>query len=109
MMQDLKDGIRSLANANAVGPDEISVELLKIALNGDPALRRRLVRGGLHGAPWSSVEVSTEAHEDLHGGPWRLHGDLHGGPWRLHGGSWSSVEVFTEAHGAPWRSPWSAR
>ena len=42
-MQELTDAIRSLANGNAVGPDGVSVELLKITLNGDPALRRRLL------------------------------------------------------------------
>ena len=41
-MQDLTDVIRSLANGTAVGPDGVSVELFKITLNGDPALRRRL-------------------------------------------------------------------
>ena len=43
MMQELKDAIRSLANGKAVGPDGVSVELFKITLNGDPALRRRLL------------------------------------------------------------------
>ena len=42
-MQELIDVIRSLANGKAVGPDGISVELFKITLNGDPALRRRLI------------------------------------------------------------------
>ena len=42
-MQELRDVIRSLANGKAVGPDGISVELFKITLNGDPALRRRLL------------------------------------------------------------------
>ena len=42
-MQELKDAIRSLANGKAVGPDGVPVELFKIALNGDPALRRRLL------------------------------------------------------------------
>ena len=51
-MQELTDAIRSLANGKAVGPDGVSVELFKITLNGDPALRRRLldivvlIRGG---------------------------------------------------------------
>ena len=40
-MQELTDVIRSLANGKAVGPDGISVELFKISLNVDPALRRR--------------------------------------------------------------------
>ena len=42
-MQELTDAIRSLANGKAVGPDGTSVELFKITLNGDPALRRRLL------------------------------------------------------------------
>ena len=42
-MQELKGAIRSLANGKAVGPDGVSVELFKITLNGDPALRRRLL------------------------------------------------------------------
>ena len=40
-MQELTDAIRSLANGKAVGPDGVSVELFKITLNDDPALRRR--------------------------------------------------------------------
>ena len=57
----LTDAIRSLANGKAVGPDEISVELFKITLNGDPALRRRLLdiivvvrvwRGGVVPQQW---------------------------------------------------------
>ena len=43
MMQELTDAIRSLANGKAVGPDRVSVELLKIAFNRDPALCRRLL------------------------------------------------------------------
>ena len=42
-MQELTDAIRLLANGKAVGPDGVSVELFKITLNGDPALRRRLL------------------------------------------------------------------
>ena len=42
-MQEMTDAIRSLANGKAVGPDGVSVELFKITLNGDPALRRRLL------------------------------------------------------------------
>ena len=42
-MEELTDAIRSLANGKAVGPDGVSVELFKISLNGDPALRRRLL------------------------------------------------------------------
>ena len=43
MMQELTDTIRSLADGKAVGPDGVSVELFKITLNDDPALRRRLL------------------------------------------------------------------
>ena len=42
-MQELTEAIRSLANGKAIGPDGVSVELFKITLNGDPALRRRLL------------------------------------------------------------------
>ena len=41
-MQELTGAIRSLAKGK-VGPDGVSVELFKITLNGDPALRRRLL------------------------------------------------------------------
>ena len=40
-VQELTDAIRSLANGKAVGPDGVAVDLFKIDLNGDPALRRR--------------------------------------------------------------------
>ena len=42
-MQKLTDAIRSLENGKAAGPEGVSVELFKITLNGDPALRRRLL------------------------------------------------------------------
>ena len=42
-MQELPDDIRSLANGKAVGLDGVSVELFEITLNGDPAVRRRLL------------------------------------------------------------------
>ena len=42
-MQKLTGAIRSLANGKAVGPDGVSAELFKITINGDPALRRRLL------------------------------------------------------------------
>ena len=41
-MQELTHAIRSLVNGKAVSPDGVSVELFKIPLGGDPALRRRL-------------------------------------------------------------------
>ena len=42
-MQELIDATSSLANGKAVGPDGVPVELFKIALNGDPTLRQRLL------------------------------------------------------------------
>ena len=42
-MQDLTHTIRSLANGKAVGPNGVSVELFKINLSRNPALRRRLL------------------------------------------------------------------
>ena len=42
-IQELTDVIRLLTNGKAVGPGGVSVELFKITLNGDPALRRRLL------------------------------------------------------------------
>ena len=41
-MQELTDAVRSLANGDTVGPDGVSVELFKITLTGDPALRPKL-------------------------------------------------------------------
>ena len=42
-MQELTGDIRLLANGKDVGLDGVSVELFKITLDGDPALRRRLL------------------------------------------------------------------
>ena len=42
-MQELINAIRSLANGKAVGPDGVSIEMFKITLNGDTALRRGLL------------------------------------------------------------------
>ena len=42
-MQELTDAIRSLTNGKTIEPDGVSVKLFKITLNGDPALRRRLL------------------------------------------------------------------
>ena len=42
-MQELTDAIRLLASGKAVGPDGVSIELFKSILNGDPALRQRLL------------------------------------------------------------------
>ena len=65
-MQELTGAIRSLANGKTVGPDGVSVELFKITLNGDPALRQRLLdivvriwRGGevLHQRKYAIIVV----------------------------------------------------
>ena len=42
-IQELTYAIRSLLNGKAVEPDGVPVELFKITLNGDPALRQRLL------------------------------------------------------------------
>ena len=42
-MLELTAATRSLANGKAVGPDGVPIELFKITLNGDPALRQRLL------------------------------------------------------------------
>ena len=42
-MQELPEAIRSLTNGKAVGPHGVSVEIFKITLNGDLALRRGLL------------------------------------------------------------------
>ena len=57
-MQALTDAIRLLANGKAVGPDGVSVELFKITLNGDPALRRRLL--DIVVRIWSGGEVPQQ-------------------------------------------------
>ena len=57
-MQELTDAIRSLANEKAVGPDGVSVELFKNILNGDPALRRRLL--DIVARIWRGSEVSQQ-------------------------------------------------
>ena len=63
-MQELTDVIRSLANGKAVGPEGGSVELFKVTLNGDPALRRRLLdivvriwRGGEVPQQWKDAII----------------------------------------------------
>ena len=65
-MQELTDAIRSLANGKAVGPDGVSVELLKITLNGDPTLRRRLL--GIVVCIWRGGEVPAAAERCHHHG-----------------------------------------
>ena len=63
-MQELTDAIRSLVNVKAVGPDGGSVELIKITLNGDSAMRRRLLeivvriwRGGVVPQQWKYIII----------------------------------------------------
>ena len=65
-MQELTDAIRSLANGKAVRSDGVSVEMLKIALNGDPALRQRLLdivvdiwRGGDVPQQWKDAIIKV--------------------------------------------------
>ena len=63
-MQELTDAIRSLANGKTVGSDGVLVELFKMTLNGDPALRRRLLdivvriwRGGEVPQQWKDAII----------------------------------------------------
>ena len=63
-MLELTGAIRSLANGKVVGPDGVSVELFKITVNGDPALRRRLLdivvciwRGGEVPMQWKYATI----------------------------------------------------
>ena len=62
----LTDTIRSLANGNAVRSDGVSIELFKITLNGDPALRWglldivvRIWRGGEVPQQWKYVIITV--------------------------------------------------
>ena len=41
--KELTDAICTLENGKTIGPDGVSVELFKVTLDGDPALRRRLL------------------------------------------------------------------
>ena len=56
-----------MANGKAVGPDRVSVELFKITLNGDPALRRRLLDIVIR--IWRGGEVPQQWKDDHHGTP----------------------------------------
>ena len=60
-IQELTDDIRSLANGKTVGPDGVPVELFKIALNGDPALRQRLL--GIVVGIWREGDVPQQWKE----------------------------------------------
>ena len=51
-------GANRRQNGKAVGPDGVSVELFKITLNGDPALRRRLLDTVVH--IWRGGEVPQQ-------------------------------------------------
>ena len=59
-MQELTDAIRLLVNGRAVGPDGVSVELFKITLNGDSALRWRLLDIAVR--IWRGGEVLTSGN-----------------------------------------------
>ena len=87
-MQDLIDTIRSLANGKAIGPDGVPVELFKIALNGDPALRQRLLdvvvgiwRGGAVPQQWKDVIIKV-LHKKKHDTGRQLQGYFAGGARR---------------------------
>ena len=65
-MQELTGAIRSRANGKAVGPDGGPVELFKIAVNGDLALRQRLLdivvgiwRGGNVPQQWKDAIIKV--------------------------------------------------
>ena len=62
-MQELTDAIRVLANGKTVGSDEVSVELFKITLNGDPALHRRLI--DIFVCIWRGGEVPQEREDAI--------------------------------------------
>ena len=62
-MQELTDAIRLFANGKAVGSDGVSVELFKITLNGDPALRRRLL--DIVVRIWGGGEVPQQLKVDI--------------------------------------------
>ena len=72
-IQELTCAIRSLANEKAVGPDVVSVELFKITLNDDPALRQRLLaivvciwRGGEVPQQWKyAIIMALHKKKDL--------------------------------------------
>ena len=84
-MQELTDAIRSLANGKAVRPDGVSVELYKIALNGDLALRQRLLdivvgiwRGGDVPQQWKDAIIKVQKDRAVR----QLQGYLAGGARR---------------------------
>ena len=53
---ELIGALRSMANAKAVGPDELPVELLKLGINHDPTVLREFHRGDQGGvAPTRST------------------------------------------------------
>ena len=62
-MQELTDAIRVLADGKTVGSDEVSVELFKITLNGDPALHRRLI--DIFVCIWRGGEVPQEREDAI--------------------------------------------
>ena len=63
-MQELTDdAIHTLVNGKALGQDGISVELFKITLNGDPAVRRRLFDIGVR--IWRGGEVPQQWNDAI--------------------------------------------
>ena len=70
-MQKPTDAIRSSVTGKAAGPDGVSVELFKITLNRDPALRRRLLdivvriwRGGKVSPQWKYAIIMVLHKKD---------------------------------------------
>ena len=55
MILELTDTVPSLTNAKAVKPDGVPVELFQNILNGDPALRQRLLK--IEACIWRGGEV----------------------------------------------------
>ena len=87
-MQELTDAIRSLANGKANGSDGVSVELFNITLNGDPALRRRLLdivvriwRGGEVPQQWKDAIIMV----------------LHKNKYRTECGNYRSISLVAHA------------
>ena len=84
-MQELIDAIRSMANGKAAGANRVSVELFKIALNGDLALRRRLLdivvriwRGGEVPQQWKYAIIIVLRKKEGSGRVRQLQGHLAG-------------------------------
>ena len=90
MMQELTGAIHSLANGKAVGPDGVSVELFKITLHGDTALRRRLLdivvciwRGGGVPQQWKDAIIMVRHEKEGSDIVWQIQWYLAGSARRL--------------------------